>query len=66
MITKPFDFVVVFTEKDKDGKDVRSELVCEGRVMAKNENAALIAAARKLPETYTDKLDEVEILVRPF
>lgn len=35
-------------------------------VLAKTEKAALAMATRKLPDVYADRLDDVEIIVRPF
>ena len=35
-------------------------------VLAKDDKEVAIRAARAIPETYLDKLDQVEILVRPF
>lgn len=36
------------------------------RVLAANEQEATILAARAIPDTYLDKLEEVEIVIRPF
>lgn len=55
-------------EKDEHGKELRDEIIAEGRAFADNEKQVEMLAARatdrgKYPD---DKLDRVEILVRPF
>lgn len=36
------------------------------RTVAKDDRTALLAAAREIPAEYSDKLDRVEIAIRPF
>jgi hypothetical protein len=36
------------------------------RVLSNNDKEASMMAARAIPESYTDKLDRVEIALRPF
>ena len=35
-------------------------------ILAKDEKVAALMAARKIPESYNEKLDRVEVAVRPF
>jgi len=44
-----------------------SELIVEvEQVLARSDKEALMMATRAIPEEYADKLDQVEIAVRPF
>ena len=36
------------------------------RMIAKSDNEVAIKAAREIPEEYLDKLEQVEIAIRPF
>jgi hypothetical protein len=36
------------------------------RVLSNNDKEAMMLAARAIPTDYTDKLDRVEIALRPF
>ena len=51
----------------RDEKQYPSELlVGPVTVLATDESKALILAAREIPAEYLERLDEVEIAVRPF
>lgn len=66
-----FEFAVIANEKvDKDG-DVteRAELIVEPTTMlARDKDQAVMLAARAIPEDWTvaEKLDRVQVIVRPF
>lgn len=69
---KLFEFAILYhpmqTKEDAD-KGVRpnSEIVVDvTRVLAKDVNEVTLLAARKIPENLLDKLDRVEVAVRPF
>lgn len=76
MKNKIFEFMLIHTPKDKDKKEMIVEINEEikglefytevFRLIAKDEREALIKASRMIPEEYADKLDEVEIIIRPF
>jgi hypothetical protein len=69
---KLFEYAVLYhprPSKDDKGNDVRpkSEIVTSPKtVLATSDKEVGILAARELPEQYIDKLDDVEIVVRPF
>lgn len=69
---KLFEYVVLFhpkVTKDQCGNETQGpdEIIVEPeRVLADNEQLVQMLAARKIPDRYADKLDQVEILVRPF
>lgn len=45
----------------------KSELLQEPKsVVAESEDEVRMLASRDIPEQYTEKLDQVEVLVRPF
>lgn len=67
-----FDYVIVYRPDRPDtGAGMRSTLekasiLSSGLVLAKDENAARVAAALMIPETHRDRLDRLEVAVRPF
>ena len=70
---KLFQYAVLFhpkTRKDAAGnptEEKKSELLTElTTVLAGSTEEVGILAARSLPETYLDRLSEVEIVIRPF
>ena len=68
-MAKLYEYAVIHNPKSKkkDERADKSELVVDvTRVLAKTEQEAVIHASRAIPEKYLDKLDEVEIIVRPF
>jgi hypothetical protein len=52
--------------KDEKQTDKALVLVEPKSVLAENDQAALLIAARSIPESHIDKLSEVEVVVRPF
>jgi hypothetical protein len=72
MAGKIFEYAVLYHPKprkvgDDSVRDPSQIIVDVKRVVAKDESAAAILAAREIPEEYLDgKLDQVEIAVRPF
>jgi hypothetical protein len=65
---KIFEYAVIYhprTKKDEEHK--RSVLVVDvKRAICADQQEALILASREIPDQYLDKLDQVEIAVRPF
>ena len=57
----------VKTKEGEEEKPQRSTLLSDvQRVLANNEKEAAMIAARAIPESHIDKLDRVEIALRPF
>lgn len=57
------------TTHDAQGNDTTAPstiLVTPSNILSVDEKTVAMRAARQIPEDYLDKLDEVEILVRPF
>ena len=69
---KLFEYGVIYNPKpvkDNAGNDITPDalvLIKPEYILAKSEQEVTILAARKIPDNYLDKLEEVEILVRPF
>lgn len=66
---KLFEFAVVYQPKKKDGgaeKAAATILVPTTLVLARDEKHAAMLAARAVPSTHAEQLDEVDIAVRPF
>lgn len=65
---KIFEYAIVGHPSEteiKDGKNTEM-LVEPTRVLTADIAGANIIASRKIPDTWLDKLDRVEIAVRPF
>lgn len=70
-MSKPrlFQYAILFhpTTKDKDGDTQPSKVVIEPRtILAADENAARMAAIISIPQEYQDKLEQLEVALRPF
>ena len=64
-----FEFVILHhpKSKKKDAARPKSRVVVDlERVIAKDQQEAVIVAARRIPENLMSELEDVEILVRPF
>lgn len=70
---KLFEYAVIYHPKEK--KDAagnpletkKSIIVTDvTRVLATSDKEVGMLAAKSIPEDYTDKLDDVEIVIRPF
>lgn len=65
---KLFDYAVIYHgKKDKDGEVVEKPVVIKKDcILGHDEKQIALIAAREIPEIYLDKLDKVEVIVRPF
>lgn len=67
-----FEYAVLFhpnptKEQVEAGEYPKSQVIVQPtQILAKSQDQVAMLAARALPESYTDKLDDVEVLVRPF
>ena len=72
MASRLFEYAVLYHPKvrrDAQGNEVqgKDEVVVDvTRILAGSEKEVGVIAARKVPDDYLDKLEEVEIVVRPF
>lgn len=60
--------VLLHPEENKDGKFTESTkvLIEPKTTLAKDDKTAALLIARQLPEDCIDKLERVEIVIRPF
>ena len=69
---KLFEYAVLYhphqTKEQKDrGEQAKSKLLIDvTRVLARDDKEVTLMAARAIPEEYLDKLNQVEVAVRPF
>ena len=69
---KLYEYAVIYnplaTKDQKErGETPKSELIVDvTRILSNNDKEAMMLAARAIPEKFTDKLDRVEIALRPF
>jgi hypothetical protein len=63
-----FEYVVVWhpTDKQLENGDKSKIVVDVDTILAKDERAAGLAAARALSAEFDDQLDQIEVKVRPF
>ena len=62
-----FQYAVILDEFDDDGDLTDSTLVVElTTVLAKDDEAAAMRAARAIPTEHEDHLDDCRVVVRPF
>lgn len=69
---KLFEYAAIYQplptkDQQERGEKPKAKLIVDvTRVLANNEKEAMMLAARDIPADYTDKLDSVEIALRPF
>ena len=63
-----FQYVIIHRASKEERKDGKKDVIIQDlkSVMAKNESVVGMIAVREIPEDYADKLDRVDIVVRPF
>lgn len=68
MSSKIYEYAVLYHPKGKkDDLPKPSELIVDvKRVVAADEKSVAIMAAREIPTEYVDRLDQIEIAIRPF
>lgn len=71
-MAKLFEYTILHhpkVVKDAGGNEIQEKdsiISAPAAVLAKNEKEVAMRAARAIPDNFMDKLDEVEICVRPF
>jgi len=73
MAQKLFEFAILHhyrpnKAEEEMGREPTTIVIVQPRhIVAADENKALLVAAREIPPEYLDgKLDELEVLIRPF
>lgn len=71
-MSKLYEYAVIYTpiatkEQSERGDKPKAELIVPvTHILAGNDKEAGMLAARAIPDAYTDKLDRLEIALRPF
>jgi hypothetical protein len=69
---KLYEYCILFHPKptkdqmDRGESPKSSILVAPTSLLATDDKQVAMIASRAIPDTYTDKLEDVEIVVRPF
>ena len=66
---KIYEVAVLFVPEEKKNEDMVEKpmlLVRPIAILAKNDAAAQIQAARMIPVNYEDRLEQIQVVVRPF
>ena len=73
MAQKLFEYAVLFHPKrskkqeEEEAQGPKSTLLVDvTRILAKDEKVVGMLAVKQIPDSYSEKLDQVEIIVRPF
>lgn len=63
-----FEYLVIYHPSEKEAKagDHSKIIVPATTVIAANQNTATLLAGRAIPTEYVDRLERVEVAVRPF
>jgi hypothetical protein len=53
--------------ESEQGKKPESKILVQPqRMLARDEREAMLTVAREIPSEYLDRLDEIEVVIRPF
>ena len=65
---KLFQYAILWQPSEEQAKNgEKAKLVVDLKtVLVNDEKAAFMVASREIPEEYVDKLDQLQIAVRPF
>jgi len=65
---KLFQYVIIFEPTDKEIKEgLKAKIIKDVvNVLAAEEKNVAILAAREIPAEYLDKLEQINIAIRPF
>jgi hypothetical protein len=65
---KLYQYAVILhpTKKDREDGKLPELLVKITETLAETDNAVAILASREIPQEHLDKLDRIEVAVRPF
>jgi hypothetical protein len=64
-----FEYCVIYKPKENDNKkqsELAKVIVPVTTILAENAQTVTLKAARQIPETYANKMDQCEVAVRPF
>lgn len=61
-----FQFAVIFHEKNSKDEIKSKEIIPIKTIMAVDDKVALLQIAKQIPDKFQEKLQDIEILIRPF
>lgn len=63
-----YQYAVLFhPTKEEMEKGEKSKIIVDLKtILASSEKEAAMIASREIPDTYLDKLDQVDVAIRPF
>jgi len=64
-----FQYAILWhpTEKQMKDEDLKTKLVCEPKtILSESQQSAAMAVAMEIPTEYKTKLDQIEIVLKPF
>lgn len=63
MKMKVFQYALVLVPQDEEKKE---EFIKVDYILGRDEKDALVKAARLIPKDYEDRLEEINVVLRPF
>ena len=65
---KLFQYAAIYyPTKEEEKKGDKPKVVIEpATILAKDEGVAVLKVARSIPSEYEDKMDQIDIAIRPF
>ncbi len=64
-----YEYAIIWhpTKKQQEEQETKAKLIVEPTtILAKDENSVLMTASMSIPVEYKDKLEQVDIVIRPF
>jgi len=63
-----YQYVIILRASKEERKDGKKDEIIQDlkSVMAKSEQVVGMMAVREIPEAFTDKLEQIDIVIRPF
>lgn len=70
MKQKLFQFAILYHEKiyhEGNREEIKSKTIVPiGTILAQDDKVAILQIAKQIPDEYSEKLQDIEILLRPF
>lgn len=66
MVGQVFEYAIVITDKNDEGKEIKSTIIKVDRLIAKDQNSALMSIGTQIPTEFATRMDDIEIRIRVF
>lgn len=63
---KLFEFVIAFNPVEDKDDSAPATILANGFLLATDIDKAKTLASRRIPDSYVDKIEHVDVFVRPF